>query len=126
MRKIKWKRIYCTVLTLVLCISWAVPAFGEMPTIENPIPGYESVSAASKGRASDVLAIARTQEGYKGVICNKGTNNEKRYSYFGNVWDAKLAKANENSIGHWCSEFASWCLVQAKVPGAKPLSMLML
>ena len=121
MHKNKWRCFFCTVLTLILYISLAVPAFGETPPIENPISGYEPVAAASKGRASDVIAIAKTQDGYKGVICNKGMNNEKRYSYFGDVWDAELAKANENSIGHWCSEFASWCHVQAKVPGAKPL-----
>ena len=80
MHKNKWRCFFCTVLTLILYISLAVPAFGEMPPIENPISGYERVAAASKGRASDVIAIAKTQDGYKGVICNKGMNNEKRYS----------------------------------------------
>ena len=121
MCKNKSRNSFCAVLSLIICISMAVPAFGETPKIENPISGYESVAEASKGRASDVIAIAKTQEGYKGVIYNKGMDNEKRYSYFSNVWDPELAKANESNIGHWCSEFVSWCLVQAKVPGAKPL-----
>lgn len=65
----------------------------------------------AKGRASDVIAIAKSQRGYKGLVSTEG---KKRYSYFVNEWKP-ARKKNEDMSGNWCSEFAWWCLVKAKV-----------
>lgn len=67
----------------------------------------------AKGRASDVIAIAATQKGYKGYA------GKKRYSYFGDIWNpgksANYKGMKKNNSGDWCSEFVWWCLVRAKV-----------
>ena len=83
------------------------------------------LSAQAKGRVSDVFAIAKTQNGYVGKIVNKGKKNEKRYSWFADgSWNPKLAASNRKNTGNWCSEFAYWCLYNAKVPGITKDSLL--
>ena len=114
------KKFITKITALVLVLAFSMPAFAGVSI--SPPKSYASVAAKCRGRADDVISMAKTQDGYKGVIKNKGKSSEKRYSYFGNSWDKRLSEKNKKSnTGNWCSEFASWCMVQAKVPGARPL-----
>ena len=76
----------------------------------------KALSAAAKGKASDVIAIAETQIGYAGII----TDNGIRCSYFSNAWNHDVSARNADADGkdcksNWCSEFAYWVLVKARV-----------
>ena len=75
----------------------------------------ENLSRNAKGRASDVIAVAKTQVGYVGPIIKN-----IRVSYFGNAWRPEISAYNYVADGNkekssWCSEFAFWCLSKAKV-----------
>ena len=76
-----------------------------------PYSGYKKLTKNAHGLVSDVIAIAKSQYGY-----NDGL------AYFGSKWNTYGVNLRDRDApGSWCTDFASWCLVAARVPGAKPL-----
>lgn len=96
--------------------------YAKMPLNQ---PQVAALSKAAKGRVSDVIAIAATQDGYECVNPESRTYREcdqarKKYTWFAQGdWNIALRNYNlqKNQMGDYCSEFLYWCLYQAKVPG---------
>ena len=85
--------------------------------VSMPYSGYKKLTKAAKGRVSDVLAIARSQNGYGGIV-----RNGCRRAYFGSKWDTYAMNEHDaDGAGAWCSDFASWCLFAARVPNSRGL-----
>ena len=75
----------------------------------------DRLSQISKKTGADVVKIAETQLGYEGEIKDGICS-----SYFSNLWDPEISERNNAADGtdcssKWCSEFAYWCLVKAKI-----------
>lgn len=74
----------------------------------------KKLSKKAKGRVKDVIAIAKTQKGYRAFV-----SGQKKYSYFGDRWKpgkrVNYTDGTKTEDGNWCSEFVWWCLVKAKV-----------
>ena len=110
------KRSRVALLVFFICLSSILPAQAKSKRKYNYKKYYNKEEVAelnkkAKGRASDVIAVAKSQLGYKGKV-----KHGKRYSYYGSVWKpAKKINKREDSAGNWCSEFAWWCLVKARV-----------
>ena len=86
-------------------------------SVSAPYPGYKALSQKAKGRAKDVIRIALSQEGYTG-----SEGGGTKTSYFGTKWATyDLNTRDRDYSGAWCTDFATWCLVTAKVPGVRPL-----
>ena len=76
-----------------------------------PNPGYKKMTRTARGTVVDVIAIAKSQRGYTAFP-----------GYFGTKWNTYAVNLRDRDApGSWCSDFASWCLVAARVPGAKGL-----
>ena len=83
------------------------------PDLKMPLPysGYKKLSQKARGMASDVIAIAKSQYGY-----NDGL------AYFGSKWNTYAVNLRDRDApGSWCTDFATWCLVAARVPDSRGL-----
>ena len=128
------KFLLCAVIIFAVCCPFAVYAeeLQDSYTVhvdavgDVTIPGLlnqdlvKSLGENACGRASDVIALAKTQEGYQGLVLPVGGGRRIRCSYFGNVWNEEVAEENNLADGYdekgsWCSEFVYWCLVKGKV-----------
>ena len=111
------RSLFCVLITAAMTalFSLTVMASSSWENLLNAEAVME-LSSEAVGTADDMIAIARTQEGYHGY-----TQDGKHYSYFGDIWDPELSERNKKNNGNWCSEFVSWCLVTANVPDSKPL-----
>ena len=81
------------------------------------IKGPKKLPSLTGRQGHDVILIAASQHGYKGVTVG---NDKKRLSYYGNIWANKELdkKTVASDKGNWCSEFAAWCARQAGVPSS--------
>lgn len=95
-----------TIVTPVLAAN-APPALKNQATLNKLVKN-------AKGKPEDVIKIATTQKGYKGV-----KYGGRLHTWFTDKTGTAILNAQKTGTGAWCSEFATWCLTQAKVPGAK-------
>lgn len=85
--------------------------------VSMPFSGYKKLTRAARGRVVDVLAIAESQRGYRGI--DRGSY---KASYFGSKWDTYNINRHDRDLnGAWCSDFISWCLFAARVPNTMGL-----
>ena len=84
------KRIFALLLLLPLLITLIVPANAA----------YENTHKNTGDQRKDIIAVAKTQLGYK-----EGSNNYTKYG----VWYGQPNSA-------WCGMFVAWCANQAGVP----------
>lgn len=110
-KKAIWSLSCCILLAFLLLRADTFSAATRTVPVPPPRP-YEATARRATGTAADVIRLAKSQRYYAAIV--KG---RKKYSWFGSCWGAY----KENMLrdrGEWCSDFASWCLVMAGVPGA--------
>lgn len=111
----KLRRILPLVLVFTMLLS--ISAFADWKKLKNEslVKKQDQGKAGFTQETADaVLYYAYTQIGYKGV-----KPKSYKFSYWVYEWGPGK-KANPNrgkngNWGNWCSEFAWWCLVKAKV-----------
>ncbi len=101
----KGKKILSFVLAVVMCIGFAVSSYAY-------IDNYPNTHRNTGQHIADLIAVARTQIGYKELDPSTGfpisPNGSAGYTKYGASFGA--------STGEWCAYFVSWCATNAGIP----------
>ncbi len=101
----KGKKILSLVLAMIMCVSFAVSAYAY-------IDNYPNTHRNTGQHIADLIAVARTQMGYKELNPSTGFP----ISPNGSAGYTKYGASFGDSTGEWCAYFVSWCASNAGIP----------
>lgn len=101
----KSKRILALVLAIVMFVGMTVSSYAY-------VDNYPNTHRNTGQNIADLIAVARTQMGYKELSTSTGLpispNGSAGYTKYGASFGAPT--------GEWCAYFVSWCATQAGIP----------